>query len=79
MSANDPLEELLIEAEDEANAEREERGILLQRVTELKEQIAELSKAVDRLTTMEKSEQMGKKITITQRDEYDRIKSFTVN
>ena len=79
MSANDPLAEMLLEAEDQANAEREERSILLQRITELRDMVAELAKAVGELSKMERAEQVGKTIRILERDESDRIKSIEIN
>lgn len=76
---SDPISEMLIEFErefdSEVTAKREERTILLQRITELQGKIAELSKAVDLLSKL----RSGGSYTITDRDDLGRIKAFRVN
>jgi hypothetical protein len=76
---SDPLADLLLEEQQEADAEREERSILLQRITELRDAISELAKSVDLLLKMERSEQLGRTVTVTERDEYDRIKTIQLH
>ncbi len=76
---NDPVADLLLEAEQGIIAEREERTLLLERVTELRAMIAELAIAIAALANMERAEQGDRMITITERDEFGRIKSFRVN
>lgn len=70
---NDPVAEMLLEAEDQANAESELRAIVLQKIAELSAEIKKLAEAVDAVVAMQGG---ASTYTITERDEFGRIKSF---
>jgi hypothetical protein len=80
---SDPMADMMLEAEQEAAAEREERTILLQRLTELRGMIEALAKAVSELAQMErakhKTNSSAPSFTIDERDEHGQIKRFTLN
>lgn len=74
---NDQVAEMLLEAEDQANAESELRATVLQQIAELRAEIKRLSEAVDAVVALERGGDST--YTITERDEFGRIKSFKVN
>ena len=75
------LAEMLLEAEQESAAEAEERQVVASQLAELRGKIAELSAAIERLSQLAAVKAGARKVsvTVTGRDENDRIKSFTVN
>jgi len=75
------LADMLLEAEQEAAAEAEERQVVASQLAELSTKIAELSAAIERLAQLAAVKAGARKVsvTVTGRDENDRIKSFTVN
>lgn len=78
---NDPVADLLLEAEAEAGAEREERQIVLMRIAELRDAIEKLAAAVAAVSDAAKPAQNEKafRVAIIERDENDRIKTFEIN
>ncbi len=78
---SDPLGDMLLEAEQEAGAEREERAIILERLSRLEEKLDNALAQLADLKGMERTEQSrnGRKVyTVMTRDEFDRIKTFEV-
>lgn len=79
---SDPMEDMLLESAAQEAAESEQRQIVLQRITELRDMIAGLVEAVALLMEMERAESNGEKtkdFTVTERDEYGQIKSFRMH
>lgn len=76
---NDQVAEMFLESEQETAAELEDRAALLQRVTELAGVVAQLVSKMDELIGLEKIEQGERRYIVTERDEFGRIKTFTVS
>lgn len=75
---NDQVAEMFLESEQETAAELEDRAALLQRVTELASVVSQLLSKMDELIALDKVEQGERTYTVTERDEFGRIKSFKV-
>jgi hypothetical protein len=79
---SDPMAEMMLEATAQEAAEEEQRTILLQRITELRDMVAKLAQAVETLISLEKMEnqqESSRSFTVDERDEYGQIKRFTLN
>jgi hypothetical protein len=78
---SDPLSDMMLEAAAQEAAEDEQRTIILQRITELREMVAKLAQTVDTLIGLETAERQRQErsFTVDERDEYGQIKRFTIN
>ena len=77
---SDPVADMMLEAEQDAEAERISRQNVEERLASVERQLTELVGLLRTLTSMEGAEHNGVRIiTVTERDENERVKTIKVS